>query len=349
VSEEALRRKIARKQQQVDILEAMIEDRSRAVFTVNEELAASNARLQATVERLAATQKQLVEASRKAGMADVATTVLHNVGNVLNGVNVSAEVVAGLARSSKGAGLKKAVALLRAQPDPGRFMTEDPRGQKLIEYLGAIADALDAERERTVLELDALSRNIEHIKAIVSRQQSHAKSGGVIEKVSLREMLEDALKLNAASDGARSVIVVRDYGEVGDIEIDRHKLFQILMNLLSNARHALEDRAAERRLIVRTRASHEERVAIDVEDNGIGIPRENLERIFSHGFTTKTGGHGFGLHSSACAAIELGGALHAHSEGVGEGARFTVTVPRVAAKGPRGATLHEELRRSVEA
>jgi signal transduction histidine kinase len=289
---------------------------------------------QKVVERtneLGRANASLVEASRKAGMADVATSVLHNVGNVLNSVNVSASVVADLARASKGAGLKKAIALLQAQPDPGRFLTEDPRGRKLIDYLTGTAQALDGERERSLDELAALTRNIDHIKVIVSMQQSHAKSGGAIERLMLPEVLDDALKFNAASYDRHAVEIVRDYGDVGSVEVDRHKLFQIIVNLLSNAKYAVKDCAEGRRLTLRIRQVDDDRVAIVVEDNGVGIPAENIDKIFNHGFTTKPDGHGFGLHSSACAAAQLGGSLGVRSDGVGSGATFTLIIPRVHA------------------
>ena len=66
---------------------------------------------------------------------------------------------------------------------------------------------------------------------------------------------------------------------------------------------------------------------ISVADNGIGIPAENLTRIFAHGFTTRKHGHGFGLHSSALAASEMGGALRVQSDGHGCGATFTIELP----------------------
>ena len=72
-------------------------------------------------------------------------------------------------------------------------------------------------------------------------------------------------------------------------------------------------------------------LAITVTDNGVGIPTHNLVRVFEHGFTTKRGGHGFGLHISALAAREMGGSLAAHSDGSNLGASFTVNVPPLAA------------------
>ena len=315
------------KRREHDVLElnATLEQR---VVDRTTQLDEKNHTLEGSLEQLRATQRELIETSRKVGMADVATSVLHNVGNVLNSVNVSASVVGNLARASKGAGLLRATTLLRAQPDPGRFLREDPRGQKLLDYFDAIAQAIESERERMLVELESLTKNIDHIKVIVSMQQSHAKAGGAVERLSLSGMIEDALKFDAASYQKHSLRVVRDFEEMADIEIDRHKLLQILMNLLSNARHAVKASSGERRITIGLRSVANDNVAITVEDTGIGIPAENLNKIFNHGFTTKREGHGFGLHSCACAAIELGGAMTVHSDGIDRGAKFTVVVPR---------------------
>jgi len=154
----------------------------------------------------------------------------------------------------------------------------------------------------------------------------------VIERVAVSSLIDDALRFNAVSYEEHDVRVIRDLQDVPEIQADRHKLLQILMNLLSNARHAVkEKKEGVRRILIRC-ALEAENVRIDVDDNGIGIPPENIEKIFNHGFTTKPKGHGFGLHSSACAAIEIGGALSVRSGGVGQGACFTLLVPRVPPK-----------------
>src|SRR6185369_13109107 len=108
--------------------------------------------------------------------------------------------------------------------------------------------------------------------------------------------------------------------------LDRHKLFEMVMNLLSNAGHAVEGQGM-RNIAVRVRPRGFDRFLIEVEDTGCGISPEHLDKIFTFGFTTRPGGHGFGLHASACAAAEMGGSLTAHSDGPGRGARFTIELP----------------------
>jgi two-component system, LuxR family, sensor kinase FixL len=69
------------------------------------------------------------------------------------------------------------------------------------------------------------------------------------------------------------------------------------------------------------------RLRITVADNGVGVAPESFSRLFTQGFTTKKEGHGFGLHSSALAAEEMGGTLTCVSEGPGRGAAFTLELP----------------------
>ncbi len=297
-------------------------------YTLERALDLSSGEMRKRFAELRSAQDQLVLASRKAGMADVATSVLHNVGNVLNSVNVAANLVSQLAKSTTRAGLGKSLTLLRAQPAPGRFLDDDPRGKKLLQYLDAIDRTLGEEGRQMSSELENLSRHIDHIKAIVAQQLAVARGGNqalVEEQIVLGQLLDDAVLVVKGSLPRRSAITfVRDYAPCV-VRADRHKLFQIVLNLLANARDALAARP-EGTITLRIH-SVESQARVDVEDDGVGIAAENLAEIFTHGFTTKPTGNGFGLHSSACAAMELGGNLSVHSDGVGRGARLTLCLP----------------------
>jgi signal transduction histidine kinase len=284
--------------------------------------------VQERTAELTTAHHQLLEASHEAGRAEVATYVLHNVGNVLNSVNVSAEMVATKVRGLRIVELKKAAGLLRENAaDLPSFLTQDPRGQKLPGYLTHLAENL-AEPQRALLEeVESLRKNIEHIKEVVATQQTYARRSGVLETFSPIELVEDAIRINSAGFIRHEVNVHREYDDVPPIITDRHKALQIIVNLLGNAKYALSDKGPDRQLVVRVAPSGDNGVTIAVIDNGEGIPPENLIRIFQHGFTTKKDGHGFGLHSSALAAKELGGKLTAHSDGVGRGAVFTLELP----------------------
>ena len=262
-------------------------------------------------------------------MAEVATSVLHNVGNVLNSVNISAEMIAEKVKQSEAANIARVVALMRERAaDLGEFLTHDPKGRKIPVYLEQLASYLTEEQTAVKSDIESLRNNIEHIKVIVAMQQSYAKISGVTEVVNVTDLVEDALRIDVSELKRCGVHLVRDYAtDIPGINLDKHKVLQILVNLIRNARYACADSGnPEKRLTIQVRKA-ESSVRIAVTDNGVGIPPENLTRIFNHGFTTRKGGHGFGLHSGALAAKETGGLLGAHSDGPGKGATFTLELP----------------------
>jgi PAS domain S-box-containing protein len=282
----------------------------------------------AAEQRETALQEQLRDASRHAGMAEVAASVLHNVGNVLNSVNVSASLLADGIRKSRGASLERVVALLQEhQAALAEFISADERGRHLPAYLEQLSKQLASERQDTLRELDALRANVEHIKEVVAMQQSYAKLVGVAESVDVRKLVEESLRLNADELERQSIRLQRDFAEVPLITVDKHRVLQILVNLLRNAKHACQAASRADKCINVRVSRRQDGVDIAVTDNGVGIAPENLTRIFTHGFTTKKDGHGFGLHSGALAARELGGALRVESPGAGRGATFVLELP----------------------
>jgi PAS domain S-box-containing protein len=285
--------------------------------------------LKETEQKMESLHRQLLLASRTAGMAEVATGVLHNVGNVLNSVNVSAGVVAERLRTSKADGVAKLGRLLREQgANLVHFLTEDDRGRKVPAYVEQLAEHLAQERAELDKELKELILNVDHIKEIVAMQQNYARVSGVVEMVNLSEMVEDAFKIHGGAYARHGITVERDYDKLPTLSVDKHALLQIVVNLLHNAKYACEaSNRADKRVTVRAKAAGPDRVKVEVTDNGIGIPPENITRIFSQGFTTRKDGHGFGLHSGALAAKHLGGTLTVQSAGVGCGATFTLELP----------------------
>ena len=309
-----------------DKLEKRVAERTQEL----QEEVTEHTQAQAELERV---HRQLVDSSRQAGMAEIATNVLHNVGNVLNSVNVSAILASDLAQKSKADGLGRVVALLREHAhDLGEFIASDPRGKHLPAHLGHLADHLKTEQAAIVKELDSLRSNIEHIKDIVAMQQSYAKVAGVHEIIAVVDLLEDSLRMNTGALARHGVELVRDFEGRPLVNMDKHKVLQILVNLVRNAKYACsESGLPDRRMTLSVRSANG-LVRIVVADNGVGIAPENLTRIFNHGFTTRADGHGFGLHSGALAARELGGTLSVHSDGVGRGASFSLELPLYSAE-----------------
>lgn len=276
--------------------------------------------------RAAEAQTQLAAAARQAGMAEIATNVLHNVGNVLNSVNISADMVTRKLRTSKALGLGKAVQMMNEHAeDLGDFISHDEKGKLLPGYLNQLVDALAVEQQSMTEELGQLTKSVDHIKEIVSAQQSYAGTSTIAETVQIKELIEDALRMNVGVIAARQITVVRNFAETPLLLLDKHRVLLILVNLIKNASRAMDEKPElAHQIILQSEMPQADTLVIKVIDNGEGIAPENLTRIFAHGFTTRKDGHGFGLHSCVLAAMEMGGSLEAHSDGPGTGATFTL-------------------------
>jgi PAS domain S-box-containing protein len=277
--------------------------------------------------------RKLITMSRQAGMAEVATGVLHNVGNVLNSVNVGATVLENLEKRSKFAGVRKVAELLEANAgDLPALFSPGGKGEKLPPFMRSLADQLQAESGERAAELEQLSKNITHIKEIVASQQKFAKVTAAFEIVEAADLFDEALRVVQQDIETNRVRVQREYPTTARVRTDRHKVMQILINLFTNAQQAMLAMPAEDRLLTLKVLPDPEagKTFLLIRDNGVGIAPDNLTRIFNHGFTTKKDGHGFGLHSSANTATEMGGKLTGHSDGIGTGAEFTLELPAAA-------------------
>src|SRR5581483_1293054 len=232
-------------------------------------------------------------------------------------------------RNSKVTRLGQVTALLdeHSRDLPG-FFASHPKGQKLPAYLAELSRHLEDERKALLEELSSLGSNTEHINEIVARQQSYARVGAISESLNLADLVEDAIRFDTASMERDHIQVVREFAKVAPITADKHKVLQILINLISNARYAVNESGTEvKRITVRIEPNGSQWVKVSVIDNGLGIPAENLTRIFQQGFSTRKNGHGFGLHGSAVAAKQMGGSLIAQSDGPGKGACFVLELP----------------------
>ncbi|ANI59458.1 two-component system NtrC family sensor kinase [Pseudomonas frederiksbergensis] len=300
---------------------------------MNNQLQTANERLEQRVEErtheLLEAERELIDAARMAGMAEIATNVLHNVGNVLNSVNVSAELITRKLSTSKTLGLGKAVKMINEHAeDLGQFMTHDEKGKLLPLYFNQLVDSIATEQSSIVDELAQLTKSIDHIKDIVATQQAYAGAARLVEPLNVVDLFEDALRMNSGALSRHHVTVIKDYQATPTIIGDKHRLLLILINLISNAKYAMSRVSDhQRRMTLGVRIIDNATLRFSVEDQGEGIAAENMARIFNHGFTTRKEGHGFGLHSCALAAVEMNGHLRVHSDGPGQGAIFTLEIP----------------------
>jgi signal transduction histidine kinase len=334
-----LRREIAERkeaEQQVlhlnQELEQRVHERTAELETANHRLSLLHGELEQRIRErtreLELAQAELLVAAHQAGMSEIATNVLHNVGNVLNSVNVSANVINHKVQASEASGLARAVRLMeRPDGDLATFLADDPKGKLLPAYLSKLSDALTEEQQSIAAEVASLMSSVDHIKQIVAIQQSYAGVASLAEAVAPAALLDDALRMSADALARHGVTVRREGADVPVLPLDRHRTLMILLNLISNAKYAMDGRPAPREITVAVDCPAPDRLRFCVGDTGVGIAAAELTRIFAHGYTTRRGGHGYGLHSCAIAAREMGGALSAHSDGPGKGAWFTLELP----------------------
>ena len=296
-----------------------------------EELRKANENLELKVQErtkeLNELNSKIGDIARSAGMAEVASGVLHNVGNVLNSINVSASLLKSQLKSSKVDQLEKLVVMLKENENNlCDFLVNDEKGKFIVPFLSGLLGKLAHDQGNQVLELDGLIDNIEHIKNIVSMQQSHTGSMGVIENVRTSDVMDDAININMASFGNRGIEIIRSYEDNPEIAVDKHKLIQILVNLVSNAGHALSNKENNKIITVGIK-NDKDSVVFYVEDNGVGIAEGDMVRVFEFGFKKRKGGHGYGLHHSAIMSKEMGGKIQVKSKGLNKGARFELILP----------------------
>jgi len=319
----------------VSLIGALNSERSELQQS-NRQLDASLNELREMQGRLVQSSKVLAEVSRRAGMAEVATGVLHNVGNALNGVNISAEVTAARVAELKLASVARIADLLQQHGERlASYLTEDPQGRAVPAFLKRLGENLLDERERIAAEIRTLQQHVEHIKWIVSKQQANAKTTGLTEPCQPAQLMDDAIGIAGGALEALGVAVVRDYQPMPEALLQKHKVLQILVNLVSNAKNALcESGRDDKRMVARVSRAGAQGgggeggpLRIELSDNGVGIAEVHMDKLFTHGFTTRDHGHGFGLHTSALAAQEMGGSLTCTSAGAGRGATFVLELP----------------------
>ncbi|MDQ8201425.1 ATP-binding protein [Pelagicoccus sp. SDUM812003] len=303
----------------------------------NEELKEKTIALESTtsslteaLEQLKKAQNHLVDTARTAGKAEVAINVLHSVGNTLNSVNTSVHVIARTLEASKSLKLRRIAALLEEnQRDIANYLATDPRGCKIPEYLTSLSKAIDEEIAELSCETKSIESDLQHIKRIVSEQQNHAKNTGVIEEVNLYDLFETAVSIVCNDPFASKIEFCNTISEDITVTSDRSQLLDIIVNLVSNSLDAIKERKVELGSIAATASPSKDSmyICLGIHDNGIGIEAKIQNNVFQHGFTTKTNGHGFGLHSAANSAKRLGGRLSLTSHGVNKGAKATLKIP----------------------
>jgi len=272
--------------------------------------------------------KELAQARLKAaGKVELANAALHNVGNVLNSVSVSCAQIGRFLDDSRLNQLLLALRLIvKNRDDLGAFLTDDPKGKQLPDYFALVSEALSSERQQLLEENREMAKKLQLMRDIIDLQQRNAKDDRGCAYCEIADLVEEAVKVNGNLIEAYKVACDVDLNGCGAVYVRQVEFTHILINLIKNAVEAMRG-ADQPKLAVHGRPSDEGFLRLTIRDNGEGISTENLARLFEGGFTTKRGGHGFGLPFCAKSIREMGGDLRVTSDGPGKGSSFILTVP----------------------
>jgi two-component system, NtrC family, sensor kinase len=305
--------------------------RGRLEWHRGDEIGQLGEHFDAMVDQLAQSRVKMLDQAHRAGMAEIATDVLHNVGNAMVSVTAAMESLESMQAVSKPTGLQQTSMLLDQQQSRlGEFFTDDPRGPKLVDYIRSLAAKSNQQHEQQAHELGKLRQTIQHIREIVAAQQTHAGSEEQMEDVELPTLVEASLTMHKALIDRLGIDLQLNYGSVSSVRTCKRKLLQVLVNLIKNGIESIQEADRPNPRIEIALRNGDGRVEWSITDSGVGMDRDQLGKAFRHGYTTKLNGHGFGLHFCANAIQQLGGSIQASSPGVGLGATFKVQLPTEA-------------------
>lgn len=294
----------------------------------------ANRNLEAKVKdrtrHLVEAQKELLREAHIAGMAEIAIDIMHNVGNRLNSLGTSVQIIQDLAdKDRKGLALLERFteAIVEHADNLEEFLTSDPRVPKLPEYLPRITKRMIATHQGLDEECSKLTAHIRAMADILQAQQKHSGMTGLITDERINDLLNAVLHLGSISLEVNSGKLETHFDDdLPIVKVNRVRLMRVLMCLIQNAIEAVQ-KLGEKGLIKITSKLEERAIIVTIEDNGDGITPENMVKIFAYGFSTRKEGQGIGLHYCANTAREMGADICVHSNGPDQGTSVRLTIP----------------------
>lgn len=301
---------------------------------------------------LAEAQEKALANARAAGKAEFANSVLHNIGNVLSSVNVGCDQIRQLLAQSKLEKLLRANTLVEKHADNlAQFLSEDEQGRYLGPYLLKTGEMLEKEHENLREITQEMLGQIQLMSDIIKTQQADAKAVDQPKFYDLATLVEESLKIQMAGMKKRRVQLIKRYPpHQVKVFFPKARLTHILVNIIKNGCEAMMSKPpGERVLEVRIEVeSDPDRPRVIIQDSGRGIHPEVLPHLFTHGFTTKSDGHGFGLSYCRRTMKEYQGDISVASEGPIEGATFELRFYNEAALERAGVAREDAERAFLE-
>ena len=297
---------------------------------IQNDLKEMNSLLEKKVEErtkeLRQSQDLAIKNAHAAGMAEISSQILHNIGNVTNSVNISLGTIKTKLTNSKLEKLFKVYEMLKEnEANLESFFQNDLRAPLIGNYIIGITEQLKSEQDIFNNEIGELYKKINLIKGIIYQQQEYAKGSSFFELSNLKEMIFEAFSIQENFLKKHQTTFQINHDEnIPLVPLQRTKFYHILINIIKNAAEAMENTPIENRSIMISTKKLNDYAIVSISDNGCGMEKNILDNIFVHGFTTKKDGHGFGLHFCANAIKEMNGDLIVESQGTNKGSTFTI-------------------------
>lgn len=292
-----------------------------SLFELNRDL---EHRVKLRTQQLYETQRKLLREAHAAGINQVTTEILHNVGNIVNSIGLSIDVMKDSFTEDEFNQFKEVMRILEQ-----KIQHRDLNGlEAILEFVRVFGTKTQRDMNSLKSVLESLEKFVVHLRRLTEVQKLQLPNVPYEAEVNLDLLIQDSLHL-AGLNGPDNFGVEVHPGikKIGRFISDEHRLMQIFVNLLVNAKHAVfASRPQDRKIAILARVVGQSLV-LTIEDNGCGIKKEDLRNLFQAGFTTKAEGNGLGLHNSANQIRFLGGEIGVFSYGESQGAIFTIRLP----------------------
>ncbi|MCP4694920.1 MAG: GHKL domain-containing protein [Desulfobacterales bacterium] len=275
-------------------------------------------------------QANLLQQAHESGMAEMAVGILHNIGNAITPAKVGTSLLLRkLGESPLRNHMDKVMEQIQGVVKETPSVSDKER-TRLLTICQLLPESIREEYDGITEEIQRIKSKHEHIESIIGLQMRYARLAGDTEEIDVNRLVEDALEMLDEPLRKRQVQVEKEFAEVPWVRIEQAKLIQIIVNVLKNAYEAMDDVPdGERRLSISTRLVEgpPNFVALSVRDLGVGFSPDERDNLFKFGYSKKSRGSGFGLHSCANYLIANNGSITAESDGKGKGATFIVQLP----------------------
>jgi len=308
-----------------------IQDANAQINCQNNALRESNQKLEREIEKRKGlesdsqtVQKMALRNAHASGMAEIANAVLHNIGNTLNSVNTSCYRIQQNMRHSHLNRMHKANQLLRKS---GLLQAKAQTDQALFDYYVFLEAGLKREKAELNEEVENLIKKVKIIMTFINRQRKLTEGAVFKENINVNRVINEVLRMQHATLRADRIKTLLHLPEIPIITAQKAKLSFILLTLLIRSRKSMESRKLKGHVLSLETGTSNGELFIKISDTGKGLRKDQIMDIFTANYLSETGEGGFDLHNTAIAVGEIGGKIHAESEGLNMGTTITITFP----------------------